>query len=158
MQTIRLAAFSALALTLAACMTAPAPPSGPWLEFATLQPGKSPNSALACAADICPLATLSRPEFSFAASAERVAAALHRLEPSAQTKTEPSGDIRVRYVAVTPLMRFRDDVDVLIRPVSQQRARMGVYSRSRIGVSDLGANAARIRALETRLAAVLGSE
>lgn len=144
-----------LAFALTACMTAPAPPSGPWLDFATLAPGKSSNSALACAPDLCPAATLSRAEFSFNASAERVAEALRSLEPTAQFHTEPNGDIRARYVAVTPLMRFRDDVDALIRPVSPQQSRVAVYSRSRIGRSDLGANSARINALEGRLQAAL---
>lgn len=144
-----------LALALGACVTAPAPPPGPWLNFATLAPGKSSNSALACAPDLCPQATISRPEFSFDASAERVAAALLTLEPSAQFQNEASGDIRARYVAVTRLMRFRDDVDVLIRPVSAERSHMAVYSRSRIGRSDLGANAARIDALEARLRVAL---
>lgn len=144
-----------VALTLGGCMTAPAPPAGPWLDFATLAPGKSSNSALACAADMCPLATISRPEFRFDASAERVAAALQSLEPSAQIEAQASGDIRARYVAVTRIMRFRDDVDLLILPVSAEQSRMAVYSRSRIGRSDLGANAARIEALEARLAAAL---
>lgn len=143
------------ALALAGCVTAPAPPSGPWLDFATLAPGKSPNSALACAPDLCPLATMSRAAFSFDASAERVAEALRQLEPTAQFHTEPNSDIRARYVAVTRLMRFRDDVDVLIRPVSPQQSRVAVYSRSRIGRSDLGANSARIDGLEERLLAAL---
>lgn len=139
-------------------MTAPAPPTGPWLDFATLQPGRSSNSALACARDLCPLAQISRPEVTLDASAERIAAALRGLEPSAQLHTEVNGDIRARYVAVTPLLRFRDDVDVLIRLVSAEQARVAVFSRSRIGKSDLGANAVRIDALETRLNAALGSD
>lgn len=136
-------------------MTAPAPPSGPWLEFATLAPGRSANSALACDADICPQARASRDALVFDVSAERVATALAQLEPTAQFHTEPSGNVRARYVAVTRLMRFRDDVDVLIRQVSPQQSRMAVFSRSRIGYSDLGANAARIEALERALRAAL---
>ncbi len=155
MQACRMLAGALAALTIAACVTAPAPPSDPWLDFATLQPGKSPKSALACAPDLCPQATISRPEFSLAASAERIAATLQTLEPTAQFQIEPSGDIRARYVAVTRLMRFRDDVDVLIRPVSPQQSRVAVYSRSRVGRSDLGANAARINALETSMRAAL---
>ncbi len=159
MQALRIFAAALVALALAfaleACVTAPAPPTGPWLDFASLRPGKSPNSALACAQDVCPLASISRPEFSFDASVAQVADALQQLEPTAQFQTEPSGDIRARYVAVTRLMRFRDDVDVLIRPLSAERTRVAVYSRSRIGRSDLGANAARINALETRLRAAL---
>jgi hypothetical protein len=147
------AAISTLAL--AGCITPPAPPSGPWLDFATMQEGKSPNSALACGPELCPRAPSSRDALAFDASAERVVAALQRLEPSVQVQTEPSGDIRARYVAITPLMRFRDDVDVLIHPASAEQTHVAVYSRSRIGLSDLGANAARIEALDARLRAEL---
>lgn len=148
-------AVLATPLALASCMTTPTPPTGPWLDFTTMQEGKSPNSALACGPELCPRAPSSRDALTFDASAERVAGALQRLEPSAQVETEPSGDIRARYVAVTRLMRFRDDVDVLIHRTSAEQSRVAIYSRSRIGISDLGANSARIQALEARLRAEL---
>jgi hypothetical protein len=47
-------------------------------------------------------------------------------------------------VAVTSLLRFRDDITVRIRP-SVGGSRVDVRSRSRLGRDDLGANAARIR-------------
>lgn len=144
------------ALLLTACATTPPPPpSGAWMGFATLQLGLRTNRALACSPDICRLARATREAINLDAGAEQVAAALLRLQPTAQFRTEPSGDIRARYVAVTPLLRFCDDVDVLIRPISPQQSVVAVYSRSRIGVSDLGANGRRIRALERRLRAEL---
>ncbi len=47
-------------------------------------------------------------------------------------------------VAVTPLLRFRDDVTVRVRPQAGG-SRVDVRSRSRLGRDDVGANAARIR-------------
>jgi Protein of unknown function (DUF1499) len=47
-------------------------------------------------------------------------------------------------VAVTRLLRFRDDVTVRVRPTAGG-SRVDVRSRSRLGRDDLGANAARIR-------------
>jgi len=49
-------------------------------------------------------------------------------------------------VAVTPLLRFRDDVTIRVRP-AESGSRVDVRSRSRLGRDDLGANAARIHRL-----------
>jgi Protein of unknown function (DUF1499) len=46
-------------------------------------------------------------------------------------------------VAVTSLVRFRDDVTVRVRPAAGG-SRVDMRSRSRLGKDDLGANAARI--------------
>jgi uncharacterized protein (DUF1499 family) len=47
-------------------------------------------------------------------------------------------------VAVTRLLRFRDDITVRVRPAAGG-SRVDIRSRSRLGRDDLGANAARIR-------------
>jgi hypothetical protein len=47
-------------------------------------------------------------------------------------------------VAVTRLLRFRDDITIRVRPAAGG-SRLDVRSRSRLGRDDLGANAARIR-------------
>jgi uncharacterized protein (DUF1499 family) len=140
------------ALSLTACVSAPGP-EGPWISFTDIAPGSTSNRALACNEALCPAAQSMRPSIELEASASAVLAALSRIEPNVEVQNEASGDIRVRYVAVTPLMRFRDDVDVLVHPVSAERSLVAVYSRSRVGLSDLGANSARIEALEQRLKA-----
>lgn len=142
------------ALSLGACVSAPRP-EGPWLSFDAIAPGSTSNRALACTEALCPAAQSMRPAIEMDASASVVAAALLRIEPNAEVQNEASGAIRARYVAVTPLMRFRDDVDVLIHPASAERSVVAVYSRSRVGLSDLGANGARIEAIEQRLKAEL---
>src|SRR6266851_8348564 len=50
----------------------------------------------------------------------------------------------IEAVARTPIMGFRDDVVVRVRP-AQEGARVDVRSASRYGRSDLGANASRVR-------------
>lgn len=60
----------------------------------------------------------------------------------------------VEAVATVPIFRFRDDVTVT---VSETDGTVGVHvrSRSRVGKSDLGENARRIRKFQGRLAARL---
>lgn len=56
----------------------------------------------------------------------------------------------IHFVARSKLMGFKDDVDVLIRPLenSEGNERVGsqiaIYSRSRTGYSDMGANKKRV--------------
>ena len=62
---------------------------------------------------------------------------------------------RISVVAVTPLLRFKDDVDIRVieepgLPEGQIGSRLAIYSRSRIGYSDLGANKKRVDALLAR--------
>lgn len=52
----------------------------------------------------------------------------------------------IEAVAVTPVLRFRDDIILRVRPEGEGRARVDMRSKSREGRSDLGANAKRIRA------------
>ena len=62
---------------------------------------------------------------------------------------------RISVVAVTPLLRFKDDLDIRVLPVEglpegQVGSHIAIYSRSRIGYSDLGANKKRVEALLAR--------
>ena len=61
-----------------------------------------------------------------------------------------AGEGRLEAVAVTPLIRFKDDVVVRLRP-DGDGTRVDVRSRSRIGRHDLGTNAKRIREFLDRL-------
>ncbi|WP_285763628.1 DUF1499 domain-containing protein [Biformimicrobium ophioploci] len=63
----------------------------------------------------------------------------------------------IEAVATTPLLRFRDDV--VIRVVAEgQGSRVDVRSSSRVGVSDLGANAERIRVFSAALKEAVAAE
>jgi uncharacterized protein (DUF1499 family) len=55
----------------------------------------------------------------------------------------------VQAVVKTPLMRFRDDVQLLYNP---QIGVIQVRSSSRLGISDMGANRSRVESLRAHLA------
>ena len=68
-----------------------------------------------------------------------------------------AGDLEA--TATTRWFRFVDDVVVRVRPRRNGRgSEVDVRSRSRVGVSDVGANAARIREFRRRLTAELSAE
>src|SRR5262245_16598260 len=54
---------------------------------------------------------------------------------------------RIEAVARTPIMGFRDDIVVRVRPEAGDGSRIDVRSSSRYGTFDFGANASRIRSL-----------
>ncbi|NQY96544.1 MAG: DUF1499 domain-containing protein [Henriciella sp.] len=58
---------------------------------------------------------------------------------------------RIKFVATTGLMRFKDDVDIEIIPVDEGKATFAIYSRSRVGYSDLGANRKRVNEIIRRV-------
>ena len=66
------------------------------------------------------------------------------VEARAPDQGRPEG--RIEAVARTPIMGFRDDVIVRVRPF-EGGARVDIRSSSRYGAFDFGANAARIRSL-----------
>ena len=63
---------------------------------------------------------------------------------------EDAGSGRIEAVATTPWFAFRDDIAVRVAPEGTG-SRIDVRSKSRVGRSDLGTNARRIRAYLERL-------
>ncbi|MEM9990093.1 MAG: DUF1499 domain-containing protein, partial [Pseudomonadota bacterium] len=61
---------------------------------------------------------------------------------------------RIEAVATSRWFGFKDDVVLRIRPQAEGGSVVDIRSKSRIGVSDLGANAARIRGLREDILAL----
>ena len=95
-------------------------------------------------ADLAPLV--------LAASAARVFTQVEVLARRQWTDVVAEPDTwRLQAIAVTPLLRFRDDVVVELRAVQGGSCEVHMRSKSRLGRGDLGANAKRIRAFLAQL-------
>lgn len=60
-------------------------------------------------------------------------------------------DARIEAVDTTPFFGFKDDVVIRLTPEGERTTRVDLRSASRVGVSDVGANADRIRRYLSRL-------
>jgi uncharacterized protein (DUF1499 family) len=102
----------------------------------------------ACCADLAPARLALDPAAAFVV-VEGTASAM----PSWNiTRRDPqAGELEA--IATSSLFGFQDDVVIRVRPDPAGGSRVDMRSKSRVGQGDLGANAARIRAFETALAA-----
>ena len=116
-------------------------------------PNSAAHDAKAAAAqkkgypDIAPLVLRLAPALAFE-RAEKAAIAMGW----AMVAVEPS-EMRIEATATSRLFGFKDDVVIRITPQGEGGSRVDMRSLSRVGVSDLGANAQRIRDYFARLAA-----
>ncbi len=101
----------------------------------------------ACCADLHP-ATMPVPPNAAYERALKVATSMPTWRVTRADATGPS----VEAVATSGLFRFKDDIVMRVRP-DPAGSRVDVRSKSRDGQGDLGANAARIRALVAALQA-----
>jgi uncharacterized protein (DUF1499 family) len=88
------------------------------------------------------------------------AARLAADQPGWQVTDEDAAGGRIRAEATTTLWRFTDDIEIEVRPADGGATRVDLRSASRVGRSDLGANARRIarflQNLDARLSARAG--
>ena len=120
--------------------------------FSTAPPGRpaevpAENAALQREAypDLGPIELATPP----AATVERVAQVCESLGWEVTRKDPAAGIVEANETSA--IFRFVDDVVVRVRPGAQGGSIVDVRSRSRVGQSDLGANAARIRRLSAAL-------
>lgn len=128
-----------------------------YLDFQALERPASPNTALIAPPGYAPKARPDAPAPEFARSPQDTFARLVKLAEARRDWIQVAADpaaMRVRFVAVTRLLRFKDDIDVIVLQVvgKPDRSTLAAYSRSRLGYSDLGANIKRLRALCADLA------
>lgn len=128
-----------------------------FLDFSSLKRAPSPNSWLVAPAgfmddeivdDEAPVFPHSRME-----TFDRIVKMLLNHEEwyldVADEKT-----LQIKFVAVTRILRFKDDIDLVVLPVEGQAdaSTIAIYSRSRIGWSDLGVNRKRVTSFLAALA------
>jgi uncharacterized protein (DUF1499 family) len=96
--------------------------------------------------DIGPDLTASTPQEAYDAVLKVIAKRKWHVVDARPPQPGTPRDGLIEAIARTPLLGFRDDVVVRVRAM-QEGARIDVRSASRYGRHDLGANAARVRAL-----------
>ncbi|HZN29340.1 MAG TPA: DUF1499 domain-containing protein [Xanthobacteraceae bacterium] len=96
--------------------------------------------------DIGPLSASATPQTAYDAALAIVNKRRWRV---VEQRTPQAGrrEGRIEAVARTPIMGFRDDVVMRVRPEGSDGSRIDVRSSSRYGQFDFGANASRIRSL-----------
>ena len=98
------------------------------------------------------------PALHLAAPPAEIAAALDRIMDARPLTTLLAGravDGLVTYVVRTPVFRFPDAVSIRLS-ATETGTRVSIFSRSRFGRSDLGANRARVAAIVADLRATMG--
>jgi uncharacterized protein (DUF1499 family) len=117
------------------------------VDFARLERRGSPNDSLACPEGFCGGARADIPSPVFAMDARALAATMERVLEAERGLARVAADAAAgtaRYVQRTPLLGFPDTIELRYVDLPGGRSTLAIYSRSKLGHSDLGANRARI--------------
>ncbi|MEO1015929.1 MAG: DUF1499 domain-containing protein [Pseudomonadota bacterium] len=120
-----------------------------FIDFKALRRPASPNTYLLAPDGFCENAEPDAAAPVFEDSPDALYARLTALAGARTDWTRLKSDPAARalaWIAVTPLLRFKDDIDARVVE-SPGGATVAIYSRSRVGYSDLGANRKRVERL-----------
>ena len=125
-----------------------------YINFKTLKRPPKPNTCLAAPDTHC---LAAEPDFAapeFAMTDQELFSKLNDIIAAERSfgslQSDPDAR-RLKFVATTGLMRFKDAIDIEIIAIDDGRSTLAIYSRSRIGYSDLGANEKRVKKLIGKL-------
>lgn len=121
-------------------------------DFETLKRPRSPNTFLVAPDGLCKNAAPDQaaPVFPMQASdLSRKLRGVVNSEGSWKDISVSEDGLKMHFIAVSSLLRFKDDVSVEILPDAGDpgQSTVAIYSASRVGHSDLGANGKRVRGL-----------
>lgn len=120
-----------------------------FVDFRSLRRPRTPNTYLVADEGMCDNCQpdAAPPIFQKSADAlfRQVVSIVEQTKRWEITANSPDGR-QLAFIARTPLIGFRDDVDVHVIPVGEENkeSTLCIYSRSRVGRSDLGANRKRV--------------
>lgn len=124
------------------------------VKIETVQRRTSPNDALACPKEICVSrvdltpATYAMPAAALRAAFAKVVAS----EPKVTLVEKNNAEMTDRYIQRSAVLGFPDTIVVKFLDLSDGQSTLALYSRSRFGESDFGANKARIERWLEKLA------
>ena len=120
-------------------------------DFQTLQRPKSPNTYLVTPPG---MQSAAEPDERSPVFAEAPQALYERLKAFIASQKqwtvseEAAGELQLELVVTTKLLKFKDDVSIRVCPVpAGSGSALAIYSRSRVGHHDLGANRKRVQSL-----------
>ncbi len=119
----------------------------PMPDFATLRRAGTPNQYLVLPPGFGAAATPDATSPVFDVPVEALEAAALRVIRSQPRVVEVARDVGQRqyaFVQRTPILRFPDTITVRFMRLPGDRSSLAIYSRSRIGHSDLGTNRKRV--------------
>ena len=132
----------------------------PMPDFATLALHEKPNQYLSLPPGFASAARPhgESPVFDLpVAELERRALEVIRVQPRVAAVASDPARRKYAFVQRSALMRFPDTVTVRFVAVGDSRSSLALYSRSKVGHSDLGANAARAGAWLESITAAAGA-
>ncbi|HAE93127.1 MAG TPA: hypothetical protein DCG65_01110 [Hyphomonas atlantica] len=124
-----------------------------FLNFKALERPKSPNTYLVAPAGFADQAKPDEAGPVFDCSPESLFGRVEALIGMRKDWRLESLDAqagRIYFIAVSKLFRFKDDVNIAVLP-AEGKSTLAIYSASRIGHSDLGANRKRVHELLSSL-------
>lgn len=127
-----------------------------FISFKTLQRPAKPNTYLLAPGAQCLASEPDAEPPLFDMTPRGLFSKLSELVAATKSWTIVASDAevqRIKFIAVTPLLRFKDDIDIAVFPVGESQSTLGIYSRSRVGYSDLGANKKRVQQIMSQLTA-----
>lgn len=125
-----------------------------FVDFKTLKRPSSPNTYLVAPEGLCEASKPDQRSKSMPVAPDHLfKMVLALVEQRKDWNLEESDEEKrtIAFVAVSPIMRYKDDVDVLIMADAsaegKNSSKLAIYSRSRVGYSDMGANKKRVSQL-----------
>lgn len=127
------------------------------MDFATLKLKTTPNQYLMAPEKTCQEAKPMKVSPTLPYSAREMYLKIRDMASKDSTWRlvgEDESAMRLKFVVVTKICKFKDDVDIAVISRDISQSTLCVYSRSRVGKSDLGANGKRVDRLVSTLRGV----
>ncbi len=132
------------------------------INFNTLKRSPRPNDYLVADASFCPMAKADREPPTYDHPPETVCKAWRRVisqQPRTSETVADKASMTYEYIQRSGVMRFPDTITVRFAAQGNSKGtKVVVYSASKIGYSDWGVNARRVRAWLTILEQELGRQ
>lgn len=123
------------------------------VDFETLKKTPTPNQYLMCSAGYCAEKPDTVSSIYDIPASKLFTDILFLIEEGKELKLLASdeSELSLRFLSRTPILRFPDTTNIKIIEISDTQSTLAIYAQAKIGLSDLGANKARVDAMIEKL-------